>query len=97
MQDSLRDVCDQGDGEEDGEDVGDGDVGAEFPDGVVVVVGDVAVRAGGIVDCHLEDRFLSCCVHDGNTEKEIQLTNGKGNLGGNGCKDTLRLCTINIT
>ena len=77
---SLSDVCDEGDGEEDGEDVGGGDVRAEFPDGVVVIVGDVAMRMGGIVDCHLGDVFV---VLGARRERTRKVDNkGKENLWG---------------
>lgn len=59
MDDALGDVADESEDEEDGEDVGGGDVGAEVPDGTIVVVGDVAMGVGGIVDCHCGDG-LSC-------------------------------------
>ena len=59
MDDALGDVTDEGDGEENGEDIGGGDVRAKFPDRVVVIVWDIAMRMGGIVDCHIED-VLSC-------------------------------------
>lgn len=59
VDDALGDVADEGEDEEHGEDVGGGDVGAEVPDGAIVVVGHVAVRMGGIVDCHFGGG-LSC-------------------------------------
>ena len=53
VDDALGDVGGEGDDEEDGEDVGGGDVRAEFPDRVVVIVRDVAMRSGYIMDRHL--------------------------------------------
>ena len=59
VDDALRDVPDQGEDEEHGEYVGGGDVGAEVPDGAIVVVGYVAVGMGRVVDCHVGGG-LSC-------------------------------------
>ena len=76
---ALGDVSDERDGEEDREDVGGGDVRAKLPDRVVVIVGDIAMRVGGIVDCHLED-VLSCWCTTGQ-RMETQLTMDRKAVG----------------
>lgn len=100
VDDALGDVGDEGDGEEDGEDPGGGDAGAEFPDGVVVVVRDVAVRMGGIVDCHLDGWFFLTVVPVQRRGKKRgnAVNNGIGNSLEKGLqRNTETLQKINIT